>query len=62
MDLSRRLKTAAHEIGLEICHNFFFYFKKNSLYSLNMYKTIPQNSITSFLSFPSKKNHKKTLF
>ena len=25
------------------------------LYSLNIYKTIPQNSITSFLSFPSKK-------
>lgn len=23
---------------------------------------MPQNSITSFLPFPSKKNHKKTLF
>ena len=29
VDLSCRLKTAAHEIGLEICYNFFFfYFKK----------------------------------
>ena len=55
VNLSRRLKTAAHEIGLEICYNFFFYFKKILLYSLNIYKTIPQNSITSFLSFPSKK-------
>ena len=55
VNLSRRLKTAAHEIGLEICNNFFFYFKKILLYSLNIYKTIPQNSITSFLSFPSKK-------
>ena len=26
------------------------------MYSLNIYKTIAQNSITSFLSFPSKKN------
>ena len=29
VDLLRRLKTAAHEIGLEICYNFFIYLKKN---------------------------------
>ena len=55
VDLSRRLKTAAHEIGLEICYNFFFTLKKIFLYPLNIYRSIPQNSITSFLSFPSKK-------
>ena len=58
VDLSRRLKTAAHEIGLEICYNFFFTLKKIFLYPLNIYRSIPQNSITSFLSFPSKKKKK----
>ena len=32
------------------------------LHSLNIYKATPQNSIILFPSFPSKKNHKKTLF
>ena len=59
VDLSRRLQTAAHEIGLENCYNFFSNLKKIFLYSLNIYKTIPQNSITSFLSFPSKKKSHK---
>ena len=39
-----------------------FYLTKIFLYSLNIYITIPQNSITSFLSYPSKKSYKKTLF
>ena len=51
VDLSHRLKTAAHEIGLEICYNFFLYLKQIFLYSLNMYKTITQNSITYYFLF-----------
>ena len=59
MDLSRRLKTAAHETGLEIRYNSFFTLTKILSYSLNIYKTKPQNSITLFLSFPSKKKSQK---
>ena len=59
VNLSRRSKTAAHEIGLQIRYNIHFYLKKNCLYSLNIYKTTPQNSIASFLSFPSKKKSQK---
>ena len=47
MDLSRRLDTAAHEIVLEICYNFFFTLRRILFYSLNIYKTIPQNSLHS---------------
>ena len=43
-------------LHLQLQLQSFFYFNKICSYSLNIYKTIPQNSITSFLKKKSQKD------
>ena len=53
VDLPRRLKTAARELGLEICSNFFLYLKKNFFIFLKYIwnHTSKFNNFVSFLLF-----------